>query len=76
MRGEHQYNSATSEQYTAFADASITYKKKPFDIELEVNNLFNTKQYVSASYTDVSTYYYNYQLRPFSILIRTRFKLK
>jgi hypothetical protein len=76
MRGEHQYNSATSERNIAFADASITYKKKPFDIELEINNIFNTKQYVSASYSDVSTYYYSYQLRPFNVLIRTRIKLK
>lgn len=73
---EHQYNSAASNKNILFADAGITYKKKKLDVELEINNIFNTKQYVSASYSDISTYYYSCQLRPISALIKFRFKIK
>jgi outer membrane receptor protein involved in Fe transport len=49
---------------------------KQWDLELAANNLFNSKQYVSASYSDISTYYYSYNLRPASLLLKARFKLK
>jgi outer membrane receptor protein involved in Fe transport len=76
MYAEQQYNSAAAKRYTTFADASVKYKHKRFELELEVNNLFNTKQYVSAIYNDISTYYYSYNLRPISALCKIRFKLK
>ena len=73
---EHRYNSAANPQYTYFADAGIKFKYKKWDLELVMNNLFNAKQYVSASYNDISTYYYSYNLRPASVLLKARFKLK
>lgn len=73
---EHQYNSAVSSPHTAFADAGIKFKRKQLDLELEINNIFNTKQYVSAYYSDVSAYFYSYELRPLSVLVIVRFKLK
>ena len=73
---EHQYNNSTNERYTTFADAGIKWKNKRIDIELGVNNLFNAKRYISASYSDVSTHYYKYDLRPLSALLKFRFKLK
>ena len=73
---EHQYNSATNPHYTYFADAGIKYKYRQWDLELVMNNLLNAKQYVSASYSDVSTYFYSYNLRPASVLLKVRFKLK
>jgi hypothetical protein len=76
INGEHQYNSAASNRHTTFADAGIKYKRKKLDLELVLNNLFNAKQYISASYSDVSTYYYSYNLRPASVLLKVRFKLK
>ncbi|GHV58375.1 hypothetical protein FACS1894182_10370 [Bacteroidia bacterium] len=76
VNAEHQYNSAASNRYTTFADARIKYKQKKLDLELVLNNLFNAKQYISASYSDVSTYYYSYNLRPTSVLLKVRFKLK
>jgi hypothetical protein len=72
---EHQYNSAASNRYTIFADAGIKFKNKQWDLELTLNNLFNAKQYVSASYSDISTYYYSYDLRPTSVLLKIRFKI-
>ena len=75
---EHQYNSATiaENKYTFFADTGIKLKYKQLDFEIEYNNIFNSKQYISASYSDISTYYYCYELRPASILFKIRFKLK
>jgi hypothetical protein len=76
FNAEHQYNSASNVRYTTFADAGVKYKYKKFDLELEYSNIFNSKQYVSASYSETSTYYYSYNLRPASILLKARFKLK
>jgi hypothetical protein len=73
---DYQYNSAANNHNTTFADAGIKYKHKKIEWELECNNLFNAKQYVSASYSDISTYYYSYDLRPVSVLLKVRFKLK
>ena len=73
---EHSYNSAASVLHTVFADGGITFKRNKLDMELEINNIFNSKQYVSASISDVSAYYYSYNLRPLSILMSVRFKLK
>jgi len=73
---EHRYNSAASSPHTTFADAGIKFKRNKLDMELEVNNIFNAKQYVSASQNDVSAYYTSYELRPISVLLCVRLKLK
>lgn len=73
---ENQYNSAASDKNTVFADVEIKFKHKRIDYELEFNNIFNTKQYVSTSYNGVNTYSYSYNLRPTNILLKVRFKLK
>jgi hypothetical protein len=78
ITAEHQYNSAIQDnnRHTGFADAGIKFRRKQLDLELEFNNIFNSRQYVSASYSDISMYYYSYNLRPASVLLRARFKLK
>jgi len=76
MNIEHQYNNRAGQRYTTFADAGIKWKNRLVDIELVVNNLFNAKKYVSASYNDISSYYYSYNLRPLSALLKFRFKIK
>ncbi|MDD4697513.1 MAG: carboxypeptidase-like regulatory domain-containing protein [Fermentimonas sp.] len=73
---EHQYNSAANPRFTYFSDGGVKYKYKQWDLELVMQNLFNAKQYVSASNSDVSTYFYSYNLRPASVLLKVRFKLK
>jgi len=75
INGEYSYNSATTERNTTFADAGLKWKIKKYDFELELNNLFNSKYYISASYNDISAYYYRYNLRPRSLLLKVRFKL-
>ena len=75
INGEYHYNSATTERSTTFADAGLKLKTKKHDMELELNNLFNSKYYISASYSDISAHYYRYNLRPRSVLFKIRFKL-
>jgi hypothetical protein len=76
LSGDYRYNSAVNNRNTTFVDAKMRYKSGRAEWELECNNLFNVRQYVSASYTDLSTYYYRYNLRPRSFLLSVRFKLK
>lgn len=72
---EHQYNSAASNRNTSFADAGVKFKSGQWDLELALNNLFNARQYVSASYNDINSYYCSYNLRPVSVLLKIRFKI-
>jgi len=76
LSGDYRYNSAVNNRNTTFFDARLRYKNKQTEWELACNNLFNVRQYVSASYTDLSTYYYRYNLRSRSYLLSVRFKLK
>ncbi|MEA4918389.1 hypothetical protein [Proteiniphilum sp.] len=76
LSGDYRYNSAVNNRNTTFLDARMRYKNGKTEWELECNNLFNVKQYISASYTNLSTYYYRYNLRPRSLLLNVRFKLK
>ena len=76
LNGDYRYNSAVNNRNTTFFDAKLRYKNKQTEWELACNNLLNVRQYVSASYTDLSTYFYRYNLRPRSFLLSVRFKLK
>jgi hypothetical protein len=75
VNSEYIYNSAATERNTNFADAGLKFKTGKYDIEVELNNIFNSKHYVSATYSDISAYYYTYNLRPRSLLLKIRFKL-
>ncbi|MDR2408053.1 MAG: carboxypeptidase-like regulatory domain-containing protein [Bacteroidales bacterium] len=78
MTSEHFYNNAISEgsKSMLFADAYFTYRTKRVDYILEIRNLTNEKMYKSASYSDISDYFYSYELRPVSFLLKIRFSLK
>ncbi|GHT63462.1 TonB-dependent receptor [Bacteroidia bacterium] len=76
VSGDYRYNSAVDNRNITFFDTRMRYKNGPAEWELECNNLFNVREYVSASYTDLSTYFYRYNLRPRSFLLSVRFKLK
>jgi len=75
---ENYYNNAilSGSRSISFGDISAKYKYKQLEFTLDYSNIFNTKQFVSASYTDVSRYYSSYTLRPAEILFKVRFKLK
>ncbi|MBR1520570.1 MAG: hypothetical protein IJ635_04955 [Bacteroidaceae bacterium] len=73
---DYQHFNETGNPNIVFADALIRYTTKQIDWELECNNLFNSRHYVSTVYSGMSTSINTYQLRPFSVLVKTRFKLK
>ncbi len=75
---EYFYNSAIAEgnRTMSFGDLGAKYKWKDTEFIFSYTNIFNSKQYISASYSDISTYYYAYDLRPAEVLLKVRFKLK
>ncbi|GHT11093.1 hypothetical protein FACS189426_12470 [Bacteroidia bacterium] len=75
MNVDYRHNSAVSNRNTTFVDAGIKYNHKQMEWELQCNNLLNVKQYVSMSYSDISTYSYSYDLRPASVLLNVRFNI-
>ena len=59
-----------------FGDIGAKYQWRRMEFLLDYTNVFNSKQYTSISYTNISSYYYAYNLRPAEILLRVRFRLK
>jgi hypothetical protein len=75
---EYFYNNAIAagSRTMSFGDIGLKYKWKKLEFLLDYTNIFNSKQYISASYSDVSSYYYAYDLRPAEVLLKVRFKIK
>lgn len=73
----HYYNNAiqSSARSSWFGNAGIKYKLKNIDLMLDWTNVFNTRRFVTYSYSDVSSYYSEYSLRPSEVLLRVRFKI-
>jgi hypothetical protein len=78
LKYENFYNNAiiSGSRSMSFGDIGIKYKWKKAELMLDYTNVFNSKQFVSASYNDISRYYSSYELRPTEILLKVRFKLK
>ena len=72
----YQHFIETSVPNIVFADVLIRYACKTTDYELECNNLFNAKRYVSTVHSGMSTSISSCSLRPLSILLKVRFKIK
>ena len=75
---EHFYNSViiSGTKSLNFADAGAKYVFKRMEFNLEYTNILNARQYISASYTEISTFYTAYKLRPAQVLMKVRFKIK
>jgi len=75
---EYFHNSAiiSGSRTMAFGDIGAKYQWKKMEFLLDYTNIFNSKQYISASYSNTGSYYYAYDLRPAEVLLRVRFKLK
>ncbi|MEA4904978.1 MAG: hypothetical protein VB090_09100, partial [Petrimonas sp.] len=58
-----------------FGNTGVKYKLKNVDLMLDWTNVFNTRRFVTYSYSDVSSYYSEYTLRPSEVLLRVRFKI-
>jgi hypothetical protein len=75
---EYFYNNAiaSGSRTMSFGDVGLRYKWNKLEFLLNYTNVFNSKQYISASYNDISSYYYAYDLRPAEVLLSVRFKIK
>lgn len=75
-RHTHNSNLQGRKDYT-FVDASLTLRtKKKQEFVLSVNNLFNTRTFISHSNTDLTESLAIYHLRPRSVMLTTRLDLK
>lgn len=75
---ENFYNSAiiAGSRSINFADIGAKYTRKRMEFSLACNNVLNEKQYISAMYNEISTYYAVYELRPAQLLMKVRFRIK
>ncbi|MDR3060332.1 MAG: carboxypeptidase-like regulatory domain-containing protein [Prevotella sp.] len=78
LKYENFYNNAilSGSRSMSFGDISMKYKWKQAELILDYTNIFNSREFVSASYNDVSRYYSSYRIRPAEILLKIRFKVK
>ena len=73
---EDNYNNLTAEHRHAwFGDASAKLKLKRIDLELQLNNVFDQRQYTRVNYSGLDIYTQTSQLRPRNIIGTIRFKL-
>lgn len=76
LAAEDNYNNMTVENRHAwFSDASAKLKLKRIDLELQLNNLFDQRQYTRVSYSGLDIYTQTSQLRPRNATFSVRFKL-
>lgn len=73
----HYYNTyiESNARSSYFANVGIRCKLKRIDLLLDWTNIFNTKQFRTYSYDNVSSFYSVYELRPMEILFRVRFNI-
>lgn len=78
LKYENFYNNVilAGSRSMSFGDINVKYKWSQVELMLDYTNIFNSGQFVSASYSDASRYYSSYQLRPAEVLFKVRFKLK
>ena len=76
LAAEDNYNNLTAENRHAwFGDAAAKLKLKRIDLELQLNNLFNQRQYTRVSYSGLDIYTQTSQLRSRNAILTVRFKL-
>jgi len=73
---EDNYNNLTAKNRHAwFGDATAKLKLKHIDLELQLNNLFDQRQYTRVNYSGLDIYTQTSQLRPRNYIATIRFKL-
>ncbi len=76
LAAEDNYNNLTDKNRHAwFGDATAKLKLKHIDLELQLNNLFDQRQYTRVNYSGLDIYTQTSQLRPRNIIGTIRFKL-
>lgn len=73
----HYFNSQIESEARSswFGNAGVKYKLKNVDLMLDWTNIFNANKFITYSYSDISSYYSVYDLRPSEVLLRVRFKI-
>ena len=73
----HYYNSLIESESRSswFGNMGVKYKTKNVDWMVDWTNVFNTRQFVTYSYNEASSYYSEYGLRPSEVLLTVRFKI-
>lgn len=73
----HYYNNRieSSTRSSWFGNVGAKYKMKGVDLMLDWTNFLNTRRFVTYSYSDISSHYSEYRLRPVEVLLRVRFKI-
>ena len=76
LSAEDNYNNLTAtNRHAWFGDATAKLKLKRTDLELQLNNLFDQRQYTRVNYSSLDIYSQTSQLRPRNIIATIRFKL-
>jgi hypothetical protein len=74
---EQYYNSSIQDnKYLYFSDLHFTYVWKQIHFELDWTNIMNTKNYAMIFQDNLNEYHSDYRIRPASLLLKMRFKLK
>lgn len=78
LTANHSYNKSNPDKKNyVFLNSSLTLKtKKEHDFILEVNNITNTRTYLSQSNTDLVEYVNLYNIRPISVLLTARLNIE
>jgi hypothetical protein len=76
-KSELYYNNAMKkDKYLYFSDICLNYTWKQVRFELDWSNILNTKNYTTAFYSDLNEYHFYYLIRPASIQLKIKFKLR
>lgn len=76
LSAEDNYNNLTAtNRHAWFGDAKAKLKLKLVDLELQLNNLFDQRQYTRVNYSGLDIYTQTSQLRPMNLVMSIRFKL-
>lgn len=73
---ENNYTNMTDgERNSLFCDLKLIYKFMKCDVEIELNNIFNRKQFSRVSYDGMNIYRNVYDLRPRNVMVKVRFNI-
>ena len=76
LAAEDNYNNlSATNRHAWFGDATAKLKLKRIDLELQMNNLFDQRQYTRVSYRGLDIYTQTSRLRPRNAIFTVRFKL-
>jgi len=78
LDADHYYNNSiiSGNKNKYFADSELDYKLKKMIIAVCWSNIFNADKYVTSFFSNANSFYYAYNIRPQSILLKVKFNIK